>query len=59
MILLNEHDLGLYERMAAELRQVAADLRRHADEMPPQSGSAHRLEQYASAINTNLRVELA
>ncbi len=59
MILLNDHDLSLYERMAAELRQVAADLRRHQDEAPPQSVTAHRLEQYASAINTNLRVELA
>jgi len=59
MILLNDHDVSLYERMAAELRQVAADLRRHQDEALPQPGTAHRLEQYASAINTNLRVELA
>ena len=59
MILLNDHDLSLYERMAAELRQVAADLRRRQDEVAPQPGTAHRLEQYASAINTNLRVELA
>ena len=59
MILLNEHDLSLYERMATELRQVAADLRKRQNELALTSGSASRLEAYASAINTNLRVELA
>ena len=59
MILLNEHDLSLYERMATELRQVAADLRKRQNELAQKSGSASRLEAYASAINTNLRVELA
>ncbi len=59
MILLNEHDLSLYERMATELRQVAADLRKRPNDQAPTSGAASRLEAYASAINTNLRVELA
>ena len=59
MILLNEHDLSLYERMATELRQVAAELRNRQNEPVPYSSAANRLEAYASAINTNLRVELA
>ena len=59
MILLNEHDLSLYERMATELRQVAADLRKRPNEQARKTGAASRLEAYASAINTNLRVELA
>ncbi len=59
MILLNEHDLSLYERMATELRQVAADLRGRQNELAAKPGTANRLEAYASAINTNLRVELA
>lgn len=59
MVLLSERDLSLYERMAAELIQVAADLRRRQDELSPGPGNASRLEAYASAINTNLRVELA
>lgn len=59
MILLNEHDLSLYERMATELRQVAAELRKHQSGPVPKSNAANRLEAYASAINTNLRVELA
>ena len=59
MILPSERDLSLYERMAAELMQVAADLRKQQHELSPDSGSANRLEGYASAINTNLTVELA
>ena len=59
MILLNEHDLSLYERMATELRQVAADLRSRPNEFAHTSVSAKRLEAYATAIDTNLRVEVA
>jgi len=59
MILPSDHDLSLYERMAAELRQVAADLRIRQHELSLDSGSAKRLEAYASAINTNLAVEQA
>lgn len=59
MIRTNDFDLGLYERMAAELLQVAAELRRRQGEVTSTAGSANRLEAYAGAINTNLRVELA
>ncbi len=59
MILPSERELSLYERMAAELLQVAADLRKRQHELAPNSGRANRLEGYASAINTNLTVELA
>ena len=59
MILLSERDLNLYERMAAELLHVAAELRMRQGALSPHSLSANRLEAYASAIDTNLRVEVA
>lgn len=57
MILLSERELSLYERMAAELLQVAAELRERQGGISPHSLSANRLEAYASAIDTNLKVE--
>lgn len=59
MILPSDRELSLYERMAAELLQVAADLRRRQHELSLDTGSARRLEAYASAINTKLTVEQA
>ena len=59
MILLSERELNLYERMAAELMQVAAELRERQGARSPHSLSANRLEAYATAIDTNLRVEVA
>lgn len=55
----SERDISLYERMAAELLQVAADLRNRQNESALDSGSAGRLEAYALAINTKLTVEQA
>lgn len=59
MILPSNRDHSLYERMAAELLQVAANLRKRQHELSLDSGSAQRLETYASAINTKLTVEQA
>lgn len=59
MILPSERDLSLYERMAAELLHVAADLRKRQHELSLESGTAKRLEAYASAIDTKLTVEQA
>ncbi|NNG05577.1 MAG: hypothetical protein HKM95_15960 [Inquilinus sp.] len=59
MSIWSERDFLLYKRMAAELRQVAADIRIGANATDSRAGCATRLEAYASEIDTELRVEIA
>ena len=58
MPISNDRDFHLYKHMAAELRQVAADIRQNAQSIDGYANCASRLEAYASAIDTELRVEL-
>ena len=58
MSIWSDRDFLLYKHMAAELRQVAADIRQNAKAIDGYAGCASRLEEYASAIDTELRVEL-
>ncbi len=52
-----DQDIEMFERMAVELRKVAAEIRAR-DIAPAQTGDvpAFRLEQYASAIVRDLKV---
>ena len=54
----SDRDFLLYRHMAAELRQVAAEIRLNAKVTDGRAHCASRLEAYASAIDTELRVEL-